>query len=135
MSPEDQKQWEVAQLNQSIHFDYADIKIDPAPFQLVEKTPISKVHSLFTMLALRRAYVTQLGRLVGFVGLNELRRSIEDINNGNVEIKCVESQCSSPKALNFNCYERTTSNTSPDLAFTVSNDVEKSALINPNSGF
>lgn len=87
MSPEDQQRWELAQLNEEIDFDQADIQIDPSPFQLVERTSISKVHGLFTMLGLRRAYVTQLGRLVGVVGVKELRSAIEDINNGHLTIE------------------------------------------------
>lgn len=89
MSPLDQKHWEQSQLNESIDFDYEHIEIDPSPFQLVEKTPISKVHRLFTILSLRRAYVTQLGRLVGVVGLKELRSAIEDSNNGNFIVQCM----------------------------------------------
>ncbi len=84
MSLRDQKRWEISQLNESINFDTESITIDPSPFQLVEKTPISKAQRLFTMLSVRRAYVTQLGSLVGVVGLKELRSAIEDINNGNL---------------------------------------------------
>lgn len=87
MSPRDQKRWEISQLNESIDFDFEHIEIDPSPFQLVEKTPVSKVHRLFTILSLRRAYVTQLGRLVGVVGLKELRAAIEDANNGNLMVE------------------------------------------------
>lgn len=50
----------------------ADINIDPAPFQLVEKTSILKVHSLFSMVGINHAYVTKIGRLVGVVGLKEV---------------------------------------------------------------
>lgn len=90
MSSRDQKRWEILQLNESIGFDYVDIQIDPAPFQLVEKTPISKVHRLFSILSLRRAYVTQLGRLVGVVGLTELRSAIEYANEGNFMTECMD---------------------------------------------
>jgi hypothetical protein len=41
------------------------------------------VHSLFSMLSMNRAYVTAIGRLVGVVGLKELRKSIEDANTGH----------------------------------------------------
>lgn len=84
MSPTDQKRWESSQLNQPIDFDVLDIRIDLSPFQMVEKTPISQVHRFFTILSLRRAYVTQMGRLVGVVGLNELRNAIDDVNNGKL---------------------------------------------------
>lgn len=80
-------QWEIDQLNETIDFDCADIKIDPAPFQLVDKTSISKVHGLFTILGIRRAYVTRFGKLVGVVGLKELVTAIENVNSGNFSIQ------------------------------------------------
>ena len=45
---------------------------DPAPFQLVERTSLLKVHSLFSMLGLNHAYVTAIGRLIGVVALKEV---------------------------------------------------------------
>ncbi|GBP04875.1 RNA-directed DNA polymerase from mobile element jockey [Eumeta japonica] len=56
--------------------------IDPAPFQLVERTSLLKVHSLFSTLGVSRAYVTAIGRLIGVVALKELRKAIEDVNSG-----------------------------------------------------
>ncbi|CAH2244074.1 jg18136 [Pararge aegeria aegeria] len=56
--------------------------IDPAPFQLVERTSLLKVHSLFSTLGVSRAYVTAIGRLIGVVSLKELRKAIEDVNSG-----------------------------------------------------
>ena len=64
-----------------IEFDKC--QIDPAPFQLVEKTSLLKVHSLFSMLGVNHAYVTTIGRLIGVVGLKELRSGIENANSGN----------------------------------------------------
>ena len=63
--------------------NFTDIHIDPAPFQLVEKSSLLKVHSLFSMLGVNHAYVTTIGRLIGVVGLKELRKAIEDANSGN----------------------------------------------------
>jgi chloride channel 2 len=60
--------------------DFSSCKIDPAPFQLVEKTSLVKVHSLFSMIGVNMAYVTTIGRLVGVVGLKELRSGIENAN-------------------------------------------------------
>lgn len=51
--------------------------MDPAPFQLVERTSLLKVHKLFALLNLSHAYVTTLGRLVGVVALKEVRKAIE----------------------------------------------------------
>ncbi|GLH07553.1 CSON011389 protein [Gryllus bimaculatus] len=82
MSPEDQKHWEEEEMGKSITFDKCHI--DPAPFQLVEKTSLLKVHSLFSMVGVNHAYVTTIGRLIGVVGLKELRKAIEDANAGNL---------------------------------------------------
>ena len=50
--------------------------------QLVEKSSLLKVHSLFSMLGVNHAYVTAIGRLIGVVALKELRKAIEDANSG-----------------------------------------------------
>lgn len=72
MSPEDQKLWEGEEMTKPIDLDRARIKIDPAPFQLVEKTSLLKVHSLFSMIGINHAYVTKIGKLVGVVALKEV---------------------------------------------------------------
>ncbi|CAH1118309.1 unnamed protein product [Phaedon cochleariae] len=77
----EQQAWEEEQLK--LEVDFTASRIDPAPFQLVEKTSLLKVHSLFSLLAINFAYVTSIGQLVGIVGLRELRRAIEDTNSGN----------------------------------------------------
>ncbi len=77
----EQREWEEEQMLEAM--DFESIRIDPAPFQLVEKTSLLKVHELFSMLGLERAYVTAIGRLIGVVGLKELRKSIEDANTGH----------------------------------------------------
>ncbi|UYV79503.1 CLCN2 [Cordylochernes scorpioides] len=69
MSPEEQLQWEEDQMELPV--DFSRCKIDAAPFQLVEKSSLIKVHSLFSMLGLNHAYVTAIGRLVGVVALKE----------------------------------------------------------------
>ncbi|XP_068158143.1 chloride channel protein 2-like [Drosophila tropicalis] len=85
MSPEAQQHWEAEQMAQSIDFSHSQvgIQIDPSPFQLVERTSLLKVHSLFSMMGVNHAYVTKIGRLVGVVSLKELRKTIEDLNNQN----------------------------------------------------
>ena len=80
MSPDDQKLWEREQLHLPVNF--SSCHIDPAPFQLVERTSLLKVHSIFSMIGVNHAYVTAIGKLVGVVGLQELRRAIEDVNSG-----------------------------------------------------
>lgn len=57
----------------SIDLNAANVNIDPSPFQLVERTSLLKVHSLFSMVGINHAYVTKIGRLVGVVALKEVR--------------------------------------------------------------
>ncbi|XP_041919508.1 chloride channel protein 2-like isoform X2 [Alosa sapidissima] len=68
-------EWEELQLDEQINFD--NCKIDPAPFQLVERTSLHKTHTIFSLLGLDHAYVTSIGRLIGVVSLKELRKAIE----------------------------------------------------------
>lgn len=56
----------------SIDLNAANVNIDPSPFQLVERTSLLKVHSLFSMVGINHAYVTKIGRLVGVVALKEV---------------------------------------------------------------
>lgn len=111
MSAEDQKRWEESEM--SLEVDFSRCHIDPAPFQLVERTSLLKVHSLFSMVGVNHAYVTAIGRLVGVVGLKEvcrtqllapfllycleiiffsvcsqLRKAIEDANAGILPMHC-----------------------------------------------
>merc|ERR1712142_243331 len=81
MSLEEQREWEKQEMGKPVNF--TDLHIDPAPFQLVEKSSLLKVHSLFSMLGVNHAYVTTIGRLIGVVGLKELRKAIEDANSGH----------------------------------------------------
>ncbi|XP_008194671.1 chloride channel protein 2 isoform X2 [Tribolium castaneum] len=89
MSPEDQRIWEEEQMQLPV--DFTSCHIDPAPFQLVEKTSLLKVHSLFSMVGVNHAYVTAIGKLVGVVGLKDLRKAIEDANSGNLPRQSVET--------------------------------------------
>lgn len=75
-----QDAWERNQL--SLEIDFTSCHVDPAPFQLVERTSLLKVHSLFSMMHLNTAYVTAIGKLVGVVGGKELRKAIDDANSG-----------------------------------------------------
>uniref|UniRef100_A0AAG5CXU7 Chloride channel protein n=1 Tax=Anopheles atroparvus TaxID=41427 RepID=A0AAG5CXU7_ANOAO len=90
MSPEDQKAWEMEEMGKSIDVDH--LHIDPAPFQLVERTSILKVHSLFSMVGINHAYVTNVGRLVGVVALKELRTAIENVNSGSLTPESVKAK-------------------------------------------
>lgn len=87
--PSEIQQLRDQQLAQTM--DFKKTHIDPAPFQLVERTSLYKVwqtglgilirahytpslqiHSLFSILALSHAYVTSIGRLVGVVTLHDV---------------------------------------------------------------
>ncbi|XP_076321943.1 chloride channel protein 2-like [Tachypleus tridentatus] len=94
MSEEEQHSWEEEQLNKPV--DFGQCHIDPAPFQLVERTTLIKVHSLFSMLGLNHAYVTAIGRLVGIVALKEVRKAIENLHSG-VFNRMSESDDSGPE--------------------------------------
>eukprot|EP00051_Salpingoeca_urceolata_P013556 m.170384 g.170384 ORF g.170384 m.170384 type:complete len:892 (+) comp17827_c0_seq2:442-3117(+) len=62
-------------LQETANFKHA--RVDPSPFQLVEHTSLYKVHTLFSLLGLSLAYVTHVGRLVGVVGLKEVRAAVD----------------------------------------------------------
>uniref|UniRef100_A0A8C8A2E3 Chloride channel, voltage-sensitive 1a n=1 Tax=Oryzias sinensis TaxID=183150 RepID=A0A8C8A2E3_9TELE len=63
--------WEEAEMDKPVEID--EIRVDPSPFQLVERTSLHKTHTLFSLLGLSHAYVTSIGKLVGVVALKEVR--------------------------------------------------------------
>ncbi|VDL68877.1 unnamed protein product [Nippostrongylus brasiliensis] len=65
------EEWESKVLKQTV--DLTKVQIDPSPFQLVGTTSLFKVHSLFSLLGLKRAYVTRAGQLVGVISLHNPR--------------------------------------------------------------
>ncbi|VDK51018.1 unnamed protein product [Anisakis simplex] len=70
------RNWEAVRLKERVKL--CESIIDQAPFQLVRRTSLHKVHALFSLLHLRCAYVIDRGRLVGVVGLTDLRKAIEN---------------------------------------------------------
>lgn len=70
MSPEEKEAWEEKEMLKKV--DFKKCLVDPAPFQLVERTSLLKVHSIFSLLGVHHAYVTTLGKLVGVVSLTEV---------------------------------------------------------------
>uniref|UniRef100_A0A8C7DID0 Chloride voltage-gated channel 1 n=1 Tax=Oncorhynchus kisutch TaxID=8019 RepID=A0A8C7DID0_ONCKI len=64
-----------------------EIRIDPSPFQLVERTSLHKTHTLFSLLGLSHAYVTSIGKLVGVVALKELQKAIEGSTRSGVRLR------------------------------------------------
>uniref|UniRef100_A0A3P9K8Q9 Chloride channel, voltage-sensitive 1b n=1 Tax=Oryzias latipes TaxID=8090 RepID=A0A3P9K8Q9_ORYLA len=85
MSPEEIKAWEEAELDKPM--DMEQIRVDPSPFQLVEKTSLHKTHTLFSLLGLSHAYVTSIGKLVGVVALKELQKAIEGSTRSGVRLR------------------------------------------------
>jgi len=81
MSPQKQREWEEMEMEKPVEI-LKHCRIDPAPFQLVERTSLLKVHSMFSLLGVNHAYVTTIGQLIGIVSLKELRKAIEDVNAG-----------------------------------------------------
>ena len=55
------------------------------------------MHSLFSMLGVNHAYVTTIGKLIGVVGLKELRVAIEGANSGQSNKKEEEESKSHPR--------------------------------------
>ncbi|XP_027142278.1 chloride channel protein 1 [Larimichthys crocea] len=85
MSPEEIKAWEEEELDKPV--DMEQIRIDPSPFQLVERTSLHKTHTLFSLLGLSHAYVTSIGKLVGVVALKELQKAIEGSTRSGVRLR------------------------------------------------
>ncbi|XP_071764630.1 chloride channel protein 1 [Centroberyx gerrardi] len=85
MTPEEIKAWEEVELDKPI--DMEQIRIDPSPFQLVERTSLHKTHTLFSLLGLSHAYVTSIGKLVGVVALKELQKAIEGSTRSGVRLR------------------------------------------------
>ncbi|KAG9344932.1 hypothetical protein JZ751_009472 [Albula glossodonta] len=85
MTPEEIKAWEEAELDEEIDID--QIRVDPSPFQLVERTSLHKTHTLFSLLGLSHAYVTSIGKLVGVVALKELQKAIEGSTRSGVRLR------------------------------------------------
>lgn len=65
--------------------DFNKVRIDPAPFQLIERTSLIKVHTMFNITGIQIAFVTKLGRLVGLVGLNDLKEAVEKAKAGKLK--------------------------------------------------
>nr|XP_014346129.1 PREDICTED: chloride channel protein ClC-Kb-like [Latimeria chalumnae] len=84
------EEWECRQLQETIRLD--DQEIDPAPYRLVEKETLYQCYDLFNLLGLRIAYVTSTGRLVGVVGLNQLKEAVDSSVKGTFTRKCPPRQ-------------------------------------------
>ncbi|NXG38248.1 CLCN1 protein, partial [Dromaius novaehollandiae] len=77
--------WEQEELDKDVCFD--SCRIDPSPFQLVERTSLHKTHTLFSLLGLSHAYVTSMGKLRGVLALEELQKAIEGSTRSGVRLR------------------------------------------------
>ncbi|NWI96685.1 CLCN1 protein, partial [Pitta sordida] len=101
MTPEEIDAWEQEELNKNVCFD--SCRIDPSPFQLVERTSLHKTHTLFSLLGLSHAYVTSMGKLRGVLALEELQKAIEGSTRSGVHLR--------PPLASFRDTNRTSTNT------------------------
>ncbi|XP_008497333.2 chloride channel protein 1 isoform X1 [Calypte anna] len=85
MRPEEIDAWEQEELNKNVCFD--SCRIDPCPFQLVERTSLHQTHTLFSLLGLSLAYVTSMGKLRGVLALEELQKAIEGSTRSGVRLR------------------------------------------------
>ncbi|KAG8546024.1 hypothetical protein GDO81_019878 [Engystomops pustulosus] len=81
------EEWECRQLNEVV--DVEKLTIDPAPYRLLEKQTLYQCYDLFNLLGLRRAYVTNTGRLVGVVSLTELKDAVHGTVKGTFTSRIV----------------------------------------------
>ncbi|KAI3358908.1 hypothetical protein L3Q82_015301, partial [Scortum barcoo] len=79
MTPEEIKAWEEAEMDQPMEID--EIRVDPSPFQLVERTSLHKVdtHLVLSAGAESYAYVTSIGKL--------LQKAIEGSTRSGVRLR------------------------------------------------
>uniref|UniRef100_A0A8C6XEH9 Chloride voltage-gated channel 1 n=1 Tax=Naja naja TaxID=35670 RepID=A0A8C6XEH9_NAJNA len=77
--------WEQEELEKKVCF--SSCRIDPSPFQLVERTSLHKTHTLFSLLGLTNAYVTSMGKLKGVIALEELQKAIEGSTRTGVQLR------------------------------------------------
>ena len=70
MSLADQHAWEEQEMLKEV--DMKELQVDPAPFQLVEKSSLVKVHSMFSLLSVSHAYVTAIGKFISPTYLESL---------------------------------------------------------------
>ncbi|NXI00654.1 CLCN1 protein, partial [Pachycephala philippinensis] len=100
MTPEEIDAWEQEELNKNVCFD--SCRVDPSPFQLVERTSLHKTHTLFSLLGLSHAYVTSMGKLRGVLALEELQKAIEGSTRSGVRLR--------PPLASFRDISRTSTN-------------------------
>uniref|UniRef100_A0A8C5RX60 Chloride voltage-gated channel 1 n=1 Tax=Laticauda laticaudata TaxID=8630 RepID=A0A8C5RX60_LATLA len=79
------KFWEQEELEKKVCF--SSCRIDPSPFQLVERTSLHKTHTLFSLLGLTNAYVTSMGKLKGVIALEELQKAIEGSTRTGIQLR------------------------------------------------
>uniref|UniRef100_A0A914QCZ6 Chloride channel protein n=1 Tax=Panagrolaimus davidi TaxID=227884 RepID=A0A914QCZ6_9BILA len=64
-------------LNTKINLN--EIEFDVAPFQIMKNVSILQCYKIFTLLKLKRIYITECGRMEGLITERELRLGIENV--------------------------------------------------------
>ncbi len=64
-------------LKSKVNFEELAMTTDLTPFVVYEKTPLSKVHFLFTMLGLQQVYVVSRGVVIGVITVNDFLRRVK----------------------------------------------------------
>lgn len=99
MSPEEKKEWVESELQKPM--DLQNCPVDAAPFQLVERTSLLKVHSMFSLLGINHAYVTAIGELIGIVSLREVINESRKKSKG-FKVKITQSfSCAKPSRMSI----------------------------------
>lgn len=62
--------------------DFSHMEIDPAPLRLVEQSPLAQIHTMFSLMNMNEAYVTSLGKVIGFIDLRILSDAILENEGG-----------------------------------------------------
>ena len=64
--------------------DFSRMEVDPTPLRLVEQTPLAQMHTMFSLLFINEAYVTNLGKVTGVITLQDLCDAILEDDRGQM---------------------------------------------------
>lgn len=74
--------------------DFTRCVIDPTPLRVIEQTPLSQIHTMFSLLQTDVMYVTTAGRLVGTITLSDLSRAILEDGETAFQVSALKSTSS-----------------------------------------
>jgi len=70
--------------------DFTHCHIDSTPLRVIEQTPLSQIHTMFSLLQIDVMYVTTVGRLVGTITLTELSRAILEDDETTFQVSALQ---------------------------------------------